>query len=122
MGGAAGWSEETVLAGIQAAQPKEGPAPRVTPSMPAGGLQARGHHSLALGSLGDPALVVMGKAPSHLPDSGQTFPLILPKFVHFTPALGRASCRALGCHLPSFRLAIVGSTLLKCKFDPITSC
>lgn len=55
----------------------------MTPSVPAGGLGARGRPSLAPSSLGDPALAVVGGAPSHLPDSGQIFLLILPKLAHF---------------------------------------
>lgn len=98
-----------------------GAALRVTPSMPAGGLGARGHPSLAPSSLGDPALATVGGAPSHLPDSGRIFLLILPKLAHSPLAPGLASCRALGCHLSvSFSHAAVGSTLLKCKCGHVT--
>lgn len=81
--------------------------------------------SLGSSSLGDLFLVVWGwnrgEIPSHLPDSGQIFPLLLPKLVSFTPALGLASCRAPGCHLLSCSQAAVGRTLLKCKCDHVTS-
>lgn len=42
----------------------------------------------------------MGVAPSHLPDSGQIFPLVLPKFIHFTPAprLAFAGLWVATCH------------------------
>ena len=101
-----------------------GTGPRVMPSMPAGGLRASGHPSLGSRSLGDlflgPRCGEHGTASPHLPDSGQIFSLILPKLVHFTPALGLASCRALGCPPPSFSHAAAGRTLLKCKCDHVT--
>lgn len=66
----------------------------------AGGLRASGHPSLAPGPSGTYPWALglgnMGEAlPCHLPDSGQLFPFISPKLVHFTPAPGlwAAACR-----------------------------
>lgn len=77
--------------------------------VPAGGLRASGHPSLAPGPLGTYPWALgrgnMGEAlPSHLPDSGQLFPFISPKLVHFTPAPG---LWAAACH-PSLMLLLEG--------------
>lgn len=91
------------------------------PSVPAGGLRASSRPSLGSRSLVDLFLGLRGGEYGRVwADSGQIFSLILPKLVHFTPALGLASCRALGCHPPSFSHAAAGRTLLKCKCDHVT--